>query len=275
MTKLIKRACFMTMAFVLCIGMAGCSSKLTPKKLMTSVEKNLAESKSVTNTLHSEVEMEGLVDLTRVTMDMTMENTVKPMAGHAQGITAVKMNDTNLASNIELYQVQEDGKDVTYSKMYDKWSRAEADDSQEALDGIDSGLTGNIFEEAGDSLEEFRIAKEAVEVNEKQCYEMYGDITGGELLKFLGMDMMGAFGLVELPDNDVIMKMKIPVTIDIYQKEKLPARIIVDMTDVMNDLYDQYKKATNVNDFTIELVYTDFDQVKEIQVPQAVKDAVE
>ena len=47
----------------------------------------------------------------------------------------------------------------------------------------------------------------------------------------------------------------------------------MDMTDVMNDLYDEYGKSTNVNDFTIQLGYTGFDNVGEIQVPQEVKDA--
>ena len=65
----------------------------------------------------------------------------------------------------------------------------------------------------------------------------------------------------------------VPVTIDVYQEELLPARVIVDMTDVMNDLYDEYGKSTNVNDFTIQLGYTGFDNVGEIQVPQEVKDA--
>ena len=59
--------------------------------------------------------------------------------------------------------------------------------------------------------------------------------------------------------------------IDIYKEEMLPARIIVDMTDVMNDLYDKYNKSTNVNDFTIKLSYTGFNQVEKIEVPQEVQ----
>ena len=44
--------------------------------------------------------------------------------------------------------------------------------------------------------------------------------------------MMRAFGLVELPEEDAISGLSVPITIDIYKEEMLPARIIVDMTDV-------------------------------------------
>ena len=102
---------------------------------------------------------------------------------------------------------------------------------------------------------------------------MYEDISGEELLKFMGLDMMRAFGLVELPEEDAISGLSVPITIDIYKEEMLPARIIVDMTDVMNDLYDKYNKSTNVNDFTIKLSYIGFNQVEKIEVPQEVQQA--
>ena len=49
-------------------------------------------------------------------------------------------------------------------------------------------------------------------------------------MDFLGEEMIQAYGLVDLPDQDALDTLEIPVTVDIYKK-KLPARIIVDMTD--------------------------------------------
>ena len=89
-------------------------------------------------------------------------------------------------------------------------------------------------------------------------------------MDFLGEEMIQAYGLVDLPDQDALDTLEIPVTVDIYKKEKLPARIIVDMTDVMDELY----QTTNVNFYNIELVYNGYDNVGQIQVPEDVKQAV-
>lgn len=66
-------------------------------------------------------------------------------------------------------------------------------------------------------------------------------------MDFLGEEMIQAYGLVDLPDQDALDTLEIPVTVDIYKKEKLPARIIVDMTEIMDELYQSYGKTTNVN----------------------------
>lgn len=268
MNKIAKKTGSVLLLLIFCVVLtAGCSGKLTPKKLMSSVSKNLAGAESITNTLSMHIELEDVLDTMKISMDMTMENTAKPKAGHAKGTAEVNFSGNKVGSDIEIYQVNEGDEFVTYSSMYDKWSREAASSAGK------STFNGNLFEEAGASINSFRLAEQSVEVGEKECYEMYGDITGKELLQFMGLDMMGAFGLVEIPDEDAIANLAVPVTIDVYQEELLPARVIVDMTDVMNDLYDEYGKSTNVNDFTIQLGYTGFDNVGEIQVPQEVKDA--
>ncbi|MBU3875643.1 hypothetical protein HGO97_007440 [Faecalicatena sp. AGMB00832] len=268
MIKYVKKGQSIILLGILCtILTVGCSSKMTPKKMMASVSTNLAKAKSVTNTLRMDIELEDVLDTMKINMDMKMENTVKPKAGHALGSAEVEFGGTKLGSDIEIYQVNEGREAVTYSRMYDKWSREASDNSKK------STFNGNLFQEAGDSIESFRIAEQNVEVDHKECYQMYGNVTGKELLEFMGLDMMGAFGLVEIPDEDAITSLEVPVTIEVYKEDMLPARVIVDMTDVMNELYDKYDKSTNVNDFTIELGYTGFDDVKEILVPQEVKDS--
>lgn len=45
----------------------------------------------------------------------------------------------------------------------------------------------------------FSLAKKTVKEDGKECYQMYGDVTGTELMGILGKDMVNAFHLVELP----------------------------------------------------------------------------
>lgn len=270
MKKCIRKTICLLLAGICSVNMlTGCSSRLTPAKLMSAVTKNLAEVTSVSNSLSMDIELEDVLDSTKISMDMEMENTTKPMAGHAEGTAEVDMSGTKVGSDIEIYQVTEDKQFVTYSSMYGKWSRESSKNPKK------STFNGNLFQEAGNSVKSFRIAEEPVRVEEEECYEMYGDITGKELLQFMGLDMMEAFGLVDIPGGDTIAELKIPVTIDVYKEKMLPARVMIDMTDVMNDLYDQYDKSTNVNNFMIKLGYTEFNQVQKIEVPPDVKQAAE
>ena len=63
----------------------------------------------------------------------------------------------------------------------------------------------------------------------------------------LGKEMVEAYHLVKLPEEDAIRNLKIPVIFDIYKEELLPAKIVVDMSDVMGDLYKSYGETTKVN----------------------------
>lgn len=252
---------------------AGCrqqeKQEVTPEVLMDAVDKNMKEVNSASSSLEIEVELEDVLDHTRIRMDMDMENTVSPRAGHAKGRAEVKLNDNLVSSNMEIYQVEEGDKYVTYSSLYEQWSRTESENSSSS-----SGTETDFFQSARAEIEDFTLAKQPVKVREKTCYEIYGDMQGKKLMDFLGEEMIQAYGLVDLPDQDALDTLEIPVTVDIYKKEKLPARIIVDMTDVMDELYESFGKTTNVNFYNIELVYNGYDNVGQIQVPEDVKQAV-
>lgn len=181
----------------------------------------------------------------------------------------MKLNDNLVSSNMEIYQVEEGDKYVTYSSLYEQWSRTESENSASS-----GGTETDFFQSARAEIEDFTLARQPVKVREKTCYEIYGDMQGKKLMDFLGEEMIQAYGLVDLPDQDALDTLEIPVTVDIYKKEKLPARIIVDMTEIMDELYQSYGKTTNVNFYNIELVYQGYDDVKPIQVPESVKQAV-
>ena len=241
--KRMRRLALTGALLMLCTNTAaGCrqqeKQEVTPEVLMDAVDKNMKEVNSASSSLEIEVELEDVLDHTRIRMDMDMENTVSPRAGHAKGRAEVKLNDNLVSSNMEIYQVEEGDKYVTYSSLYEQWSRTESENSSSS-----SGTETDFFQSARAEIEDFTLAKQPVKVREKTCYEIYGDMQGKKL-------------------------------VDIYKKEKLPARIIVDMTDVMDELYQSFGKTTNVNFYNIELVYNGYDNVGQIQVPEDVKQAV-
>ena len=247
----------------------GCSGRVTPEKLFNEASERMQEVSSSTSRVELDIQLEDVLDLREVSLEMEMENTTDPPAGHAKGSAEVNIIDAEVSGDMEIYQVMEDGEYVIYSSLDGNWEREVTDPDAENHLGMD----GNIFAQEGDVLEDFRLAEEPVTVEGKECYQMYGDIKGEDLMGLLGRDMISAFGLVDLPGEDAVKELDVPVIFDIYKEEMLPAKIIVDMSGVLEELYGSLGETTKVNLYSIELLFTEYDQVDEITVPQEVKDA--
>lgn len=255
---------------LVCIAaVSGCSRKMTPEKLIRTVQKNMQEVRSASSSLEIDIELEDILDHMQVSVEMSMEHTLDPAAGHAAGHASADINGNEAASEIEIYQVKEGKNDVMYSSMYGQWTRSEDTGASNTSSGED------FFRHAEDAVEGFWLAKEPVEVKERQCYEIYGDMEGEKLMEFLGKDMIEAYGLAELPQEDALEKLEIPVILDIYQEEKLPARILVDMTEIMDQLYESYGRTMGVNHYKIEVVYDGYNETEKISVPDEVKNAAQ
>lgn len=251
--------------------MAGCSAELSARSILSDVEEQMQGVSSSANQVEVAVQVKDVLDLREVNLKMNMVNTTQPPAGYAKGTAEVNIRDAEVGADLEIYQIEEDGKTVTYSSMDGVWKKEISESGKENHIGID----GNIFAEEGKAMESFRLSSEPVQVGGKECYQLYGDVTGEELMGLLGKDMVSAFGLVELPDENAVRKLDIPVIFDVYKEEMLPAKMVVDMSEILNELYDSYGETTKVNLYSIELVFTDYDQVEMVEVPQSVKDAAE
>lgn len=93
MKKCIKKASVLLLLWTCIINVvSGCSNKLTPGKLMSAVTENLSGVTSVSNSLDMYIELEEVLNSTKISMDMEMENTTKPMAGYARGNAQVDMS---------------------------------------------------------------------------------------------------------------------------------------------------------------------------------------
>lgn len=256
--------------FVLTGMLAGCSGRMTPKRLLADMEENMQNVTSSANHVEVAIQMEDVLDIRNVNMALDLENTTQPPAGYAKGTAKVKIKNAQVSADLEIYQVQEDGKAVTYSRTNDSWVERKR---QGTAPRVILEWTVIFSGRKCKAMESFHLAKKTVKEDGKECYQMYGDVTGTELMGILGKDMVNAFHLVELPDEDAIRELKIPVIFEIYKDEMLPARILVDMSDVLNELYESYGETSKVNLYSIDLKFTDFDQVDAIEVPEEVKEA--
>ena len=229
----------------------------------------MQEVSSSSSRVELDIQLEDILDLREVNMEMEMENTTDPPAGHAKGSAEVNIVDAEVSGDMEIYQVMEDGEYVIYSSLDGKWEREVTDPDSENHLGID----GNIFAQEGDVLEDFPPCRGAGYCGRQR---MLSDVRGCERGRPDGTSREGYDQCLRPGRSSKRGGSKrtgCPGHIRYLQRRMLPARIIVDMSGVLGDLYDSYGETTKVNLYSIELVFTEYDQVEEITVPQEVKDA--
>lgn len=184
----------------------GCGKRATPENLLEDMQKNMDRIESFEGNLAMAVEMSDGTDSLAFHMDMDMGATEDPGAVYGKGNVAMNMSGTNIGTEMELYQVTEDGESVTYVLVDNMWSRTASED-----DGMNLGadITGDI----GDYAELFEMARSTVDVNGKECFEMTGDIGGEAIAGILGDGLESMTGLSL--DEETLADVKIPCTIDI------------------------------------------------------------
>ena len=271
MISRLKRIGNLFLTGVLLTGvLTGCSDQLSPKTIFSQMNESLSEVTSFANDVTIDVKLESVVHITESCLELQMQSTTDPEAGYVKGNALIRLDKTKLESPMEIYHVHEDGKKVTYSSLDNVWTK---EVSSEDVSSSGISISQDFLRNMKNICEEFHLAEETVELYGKDCYEMYGQITGSDLKKLVGEEMLYGYGLIEIPDEKSLDELLIPITVDIYTEDLLPARIFVDMTDEMNELYDEFDGAMNVNDFTIDLKFLDYNEIGLITVPEEVKQA--
>lgn len=125
----------------------------------------------------------------------------------------------------------------------------------------------------GTRAEMYETAGGLVEVNGKDCFEMAGDIGGDAVSGMLGEDILNTLKGLGL-DEETLSEVEIPCIIDVYRDGILPARIFIDMSEIIDTMAGAAGQDITVSTCGIELIYEEYNCVDEIRVPEeAVKAA--
>ena len=268
MRKQWKRLAAAGMAAVMAAGlMAGCGKKATPESLFKDMEKNSEKIESAKCNIAMKMEMSDGTDSMAVSMDMDMGVTTDPAAVYGKGEVDMSALGMDQKAEIEMYQVEEDGEQVTYTLTDGEWSRNVGSDDMD-----DMNL--DMFEDVEDQAKLFELSKDMVEVNGKDCFELTGDMGGDTLSGMMGEEMISDLAGLDL-DEEEISDIKVPCTMYIYREDILPARVTVDMSDVLGTLAGAEEAGVDISEFSIEITYLEFDSVDEIKVPEEALAAAE
>lgn len=259
-----KHKRLMTLGFtaIMTAGLlSGCGTKATPENLLRDMQKNAEEKESVL--MNFKIEMaftDGSADVS-LGVDMNMETVAEPESVHGKGTVSLNMDGVDFDVETEMYSVKEEDEYVTYSLMQDQWTREVADD------GEMTGEVDNIAEDVQEYADQFKLSEELVTINDKECFELTGELGGDLFSEMIQMDMLDSLEEYGI-DEDALADMVFPCTIDIYRDSILPARLYFEMSDTIASILED--SGVTISECYVDMTFMEYDTVEEITVPEEV-----
>ena len=246
--------------------LSGCSQQDSPERLLADMAKSLGNVESADSSMNVTADMKVGTETVAVDVSMDMESTLDPEISHATGTMDFQMYGLKFNMDLETYSVKEDEEYGVYTKINDVWNKTTAETGEDVF-SVDTLL------ELRSQAKAFELAEDPDAVNGEDVYEMTGDIDGDIFLGLMEQSVSNALG--DLPDVDEgsLSDTKIPCSLYIYKESMLPARIYVDMKDVMTALTEDSEEAAEVSEFSLDITFTDYNSVGEINVPQEALEA--
>ena len=246
--------------------LSGCGTKATPENLLRDMQKNAEKTESALLNFKMDIAMGDGTNDVSLGMDMNMETTTEPEASHGKGTVSISMSGMDFSVEMEMYSVQEDGEYVTYTLMEDQWTKEVSDDGE--MTGEVDSIADNVEEYA----DQFELAEDLVTVNDKECFELTGELDGdlfSEMMQTDMLDSLAGYGI----DEEALSDMMFPCTLDIYKDSILPARLYFDMTESMAPLMED--SGVTVSECYVDMTFMEYDTVEEITVPDEAVSAAE
>lgn len=249
-------ASMMTMALI-----AGCGKKATPQSLLTDMNKKLKDVKSTEASMIMDMKLSQKGEKAEVKMKMDAETILKTGESHSEGEISMKVMGQSVSTEVESYVVKEDDDYANYMKQEGKWKKTKVDKDKKTK------VSTDLFDEFEKSFEKFKLSEDLVKVNDKECFELKGEVSS-EIMKYvLSSDMSKEVDLESYLSDDE-EEVKVPCTLSIYKDELLPAKITLDMKDMFSKMKDT--AGMEVGKFKLEVSYDEFNKVKKIKVPKDV-----
>lgn len=269
---------------VITLGLfSGCGDQ-DKEQVLSDMKAGLADSSSLEAVLSLKLDIDetnGDVSVKNgIETDITMEATRTPAVIHMSAASSDPGDTDGEAELTEGYSVFDGSTLTTYAKTGDGWERSRTA-VEEGYESIYAGLT----DAAADLLNyqnKLKLKSDSDKVDGKDAYYLEGkmDVSAAEsILSLLDMDSVA---------TDRLKGKKVNVSFWIYKDTKLPAKLVVDMTEPMQEVYEAIMKdeaATDsetdigtelkVNAFTVEMVYKEFNTIDTIVLPDETGEHIE
>lgn len=266
MSKWRKAGTIGIIAVMICVSGAGCKKKATPERLFQDMAKNGEKIESISGKLKANMEFSVEGQTAGIKMDFDLASTEKPEAFQMEGKISMNIAGTDVSMDMSNYQLEEDGETVSYMYANEMWVKETIDGEEE-----ETALSADMVERLTEQSKAFALSEELVTVNEKECFELKGDIGGKFAADMVGEDMLETFGMGGAVSEEDIEDLEIPCTIAVYKESILPASISIDMKDVVTKAMEE-AGGMEIQELNLELNFDEYNKVKEIKLPKDAKE---
>ncbi len=267
MKNILKKAAGAAALILLALTVAGCGGK-SAESLAKKALTNLGKSDS--GTIESKVTINARMssaELGDMTLSAEQENKTEfkkePEIVYTQGAYKQKIDDTDLTTNIEEYQVKENEKTVTYTKLEDFWMRM---DGGTSIKSMAEAILNAVADKKGTAV----LADETQQMEGREAYAIHAELPSGDIPEI----MSTAEGLLGQIGSNGEQMPNILVDIWISKDTGLPVMLIIDMKDCGNYLIQSIEGASGeFSDYNMNITYKAFDTIESLELPQEAKDS--
>lgn len=291
------------------LGGCGRGTRATPENLFRDMGRNLAVTNSILSNQIIELDTTTGSTETKQTANMDVEMMLDSGEIHSTGQVRTVTGDSDVSMETEIYRIKEDDQYVMYYKLQNIWFKMSQETSSDAISGE---TLENLFSAMRMVSSSFEVSRELPSVNNKECFEMNGTLNlsayqeyfGGIIGAISGNETGDLLGLTEnksAEDSEennsdetsdvtdetqtdattgdgaengtsVSQGISIPCTIDVYRDSILPAKITIDLTEVLA------QKGTGDTDTTkcsLTMTFLEYDSLKSIKLPKGAASAID
>ena len=261
---------------LVCLLFTGCAPK-NAKDLAKQTGAKMAKVTSVSvdedMTMAVGVGVEGLSLDINIGMENTMDAILDPSTVHMESDMTIEAFGTSSTTHVTTYSREEGESIATYTST-DGAAYEKTDTPKDQFDN-GTGAIKNLYQGIMDGTIEAELREGTEEYNGAEMYVMDMELTGDNLRSFAELSMAGLDDAGINMDEVNWNECKVPVTIYVDKKTKLPARMTMDCKSLGAELFksaagDFGSGMIDVKTFDVELRFRDYNKVETIVFPEEI-----
>lgn len=285
--KKMKKALAITLMLAMVMSLSACGKKTNvmpedPKDILAAAQANTEAFKDIDASVNVNMTMSVMGQSMSITSDMDMLVKVDPYTAKIDSQT--DMGELG-SQNITLYMGKEDDKYYLYTCIEDKWTKEEVD--KELFETTASTYTSNT--DIGKFIKDSKSFKKTgtEDINGKKAVVLEGIITG-DALKELIEETESLKNVTSIAGSELNADLfdsigDLPIKMWIDEKEVVPVKISMDMSNMMKGLFDSLLNSDestedlelDISECVMEITYNSYNTIKEIKIPEEALKATE
>lgn len=258
---------------VLAIMMLGGGGSVTAESLCSDTANNMRNIESYTSSV--KMEMDAKINAEGQNVDFTMDSSYEtdinlgPYKSHTVGNYIMSAAGQRESVDLEMYMEESDGKTTLYALQDGYWLKA----GNYSVSEFDVDL----FDKIGKGKLDAELAEDTVTIDGKEAYRLDVTLTGSDLANCFAGETEAVLGMdysnIDWYDINAATK------IYIYKDSKLPARIVIDASDIGDVFVSLMLDSAfgsgvsydyTLNKYDVQFTYTNYNDVKTITIPSNV-----